>query len=91
MAPSASWSRPPEGELQEEGPYDCDEYPMASTYEGAGRHLFPDDPYGGAQYERPYSARWVNSEVNQEAGRRLGRWYDVDRLLDQDAFYIPVR
>ncbi|MDH6604694.1 hypothetical protein M2164_000329 [Streptomyces sp. SAI-208] len=75
----------------DQGPYDCDEYPMASTYEGAGRHLFPGEPYGGAQYERHYSARWVNSEVNQEAGRRLGRWYDVDRLLDQDAFYIPIR
>ncbi|MFE0804072.1 hypothetical protein [Streptomyces sp. NPDC058812] len=76
---------------ENQGPYDCDEYPMASTYEGAGRHLFPNEPYGGAQYERHYSARWVNSEVNQEAGRRLGRWYDVDRLLDQDAFHIPIR
>ncbi|MFB7467318.1 hypothetical protein ACFCZ1_28170 [Streptomyces sp. NPDC056224] len=67
------------------GPYDCDEYAFASTYEGAGRYL-----HDGAQYENHYSARWVNSDVNQEAGRRLGRWYDVDRILDHEQFYIPI-
>ncbi|MGW7441016.1 NucA/NucB deoxyribonuclease domain-containing protein [Streptomyces sp. NPDC054849] len=67
------------------GPYDCDEYAFASTYEGAGRYL-----HDGAQYENHYSARWGNSDVNQEAGRRLGRWYNVDRILDHERFYIPI-
>jgi hypothetical protein len=74
----------------EQGPYDCDEYAFASTYEGAGRYLYPK-PDGSPQFERHYSVRWVNSEVNQEAGRRLGRWYDVDRLLDNDGFFVPIR
>jgi hypothetical protein len=68
------------------GPYDCDEYAFASTYEGAARYLFD-----GAQYQRHYSARWVNSDVNQEAGRRLGRWYDIDRILDGEDFFLPIR
>jgi hypothetical protein len=74
----------------DQGPYDCDEYAFASTYEGAGRFLYPK-PGGSPQFERHYSVRWVNSTVNQEAGRRLGRWYDNDRLLDNDAFYVPIR
>lgn len=73
--------QPPEG-----GPFDCDEYALASTYEGAARFL-----YEGAQYELDYSVRWVNSDQNQEAGRRIGRWYENDRLLDHEAFFIPIR
>ena len=73
--------KPPTG-----GPYDCDEYAFASTYEGAARFL-----YDGAQHERDYSVRWVNSTVNQEAGRRLGRWHENDRILDREAFFVPIR
>ncbi|WP_434589660.1 NucA/NucB deoxyribonuclease domain-containing protein [Streptomyces sp. A5-4] len=73
----------------DQGPYDCDEYAFASTYEGAGRFLFPNDG-GGPAYERHYSVRWVNSEVNQEAGRRLGRWYMNDRILDREKFFVPI-
>jgi hypothetical protein len=32
----------------------------------------------------------VNSDQNQEAGRRLGRWYTNDRLIDEDKFYVPI-
>jgi hypothetical protein len=67
------------------GPYDCDEYAFASTYEGAARFK-----YDGTRYQRHFSVRWVDRRVNQEAGRRLGRWYDVDRILDNEEFYIPI-
>jgi len=73
--------QPPTG-----GPFDCDEYALASTYEGAARFQ-----YDGPQYELDYSVRWVNSDQNQEAGRRIGRWYENDRLLDNDGFFIPIR
>jgi hypothetical protein len=67
------------------GPFDCDEYPMASTYEGAARWEFD-----GPQYQLDYSVRWVNRSQNQEAGRRIGRWYEVDRILDREAFFITT-
>jgi hypothetical protein len=75
-------AQPPTG-----GTYDCDEYPMRSTYEGAGRSA---PQYDGAAYDRFYSVRWVNSVQNQEAGSRLGRWYANDRLIDADRFYVPI-
>ncbi|MDI3424112.1 hypothetical protein QIT00_37240 [Streptomyces sp. B-S-A12] len=67
------------------GPFDCDEYAFASTYEGAARWR-----YDGAAYRNHYSARWVNREVNQEAGRCLGRWYSNDRILDNEEFFVPI-
>lgn len=73
--------QPPTG-----GPFDCDEYALASTYEGAARFL-----YEGVRYEFDYSVRWVNNSENQEAGRRIGRWYENDRILDREAFFIPIR
>jgi hypothetical protein len=67
------------------GPFDCDEYSFASTYEGAARHR-----YDGDQYREHYSVRWVNAKVNQEAGRRLAAWYGTDRLLDEEDFFVPI-
>ncbi|WP_165947338.1 PKD domain-containing protein [Micromonospora sp. 15K316] len=68
------------------GPFDCDEYALASTYEGSARWEFEQAP----QYELDHSVRWVNRSQNQEAGRRTGRWYANDRLLDQDPFFITI-
>jgi hypothetical protein len=68
-------------------PYDCDEYPFGSTYEGAGRN---NAAYDGPDYDNMYSVRWVFNEENQEAGRRLGRWYENDRLIDEDKFWVPI-
>lgn len=67
------------------GPFDCDEYAMASTYEGSAR-----SEYEGSQYDLDYSVRWVNRSQNQEAGRRIGRWYEVDRILDSEQFFITT-
>jgi hypothetical protein len=63
---------------------DCDEYPFASTYEGAARHLYQNVPYGW------FSVRPVLFSDNQIAGSRLGTWYGADRILDGDAFYVRI-
>jgi hypothetical protein len=73
-------AQPPTG-----GPFDCDEYPFASTYEGASRAQ-----YEGARYTNHWSVRWINRDQNQEAGRRLGRWYVNDRILDHNYFFILI-
>ncbi|WP_434091500.1 NucA/NucB deoxyribonuclease domain-containing protein [Streptomyces anulatus] len=64
---------------------DCDEFPMASTWEGAARA-----DYEGAQYTDEFSVRYINSDENQEAGSRLGAWYDNDRILNNDAFILVI-
>lgn len=76
-------AQPPTG-----GPFDCDEYPFASTYEGAAWYLYEVQ---SELYERQYSVQWVNSGQNQEAGGRLNAWYETDRLLDGERFFVPIR
>ncbi|CAL9423431.1 NucA/NucB deoxyribonuclease domain-containing protein [Streptomyces sp. enrichment culture] len=58
--------------------YDCDEFPFASTKEGAG--------VGDGNF----SVRMVPSGVNRSAGSKLGAWYSRDRILDGDAYGIWV-
>jgi hypothetical protein len=63
---------------------DCDEFPFASTYEGAARHLYEDIPYG------MFSVRAIDKDDNQRVGSRLGVWYSFDRILDNDRFYVRI-
>ncbi|WP_101256190.1 DNRLRE domain-containing protein [Streptomyces barkulensis] len=63
----------------------CDEFPMASTYEGAAR-----SEYEGDQYINAFSVRYVDADENEEAGRRLNAWYDNDRILNHDPFIIVI-
>ncbi|WP_437061163.1 DNRLRE domain-containing protein [Streptomyces sp. enrichment culture] len=72
--------RPAEGES-----LDCDEFPFASSYEGASRHQ-----YEGDQYRNDFSVRYIDPTENQEAGRRLGAWYDNDRILSHDPYIIRI-
>lgn len=58
---------------------DCDEYPFQSTYEGA------------ASGDDNYSARALDKDDNQTAGRKLGAWYTWERILDDDPFYVFIR
>ncbi|URN12065.1 NucA/NucB deoxyribonuclease domain-containing protein [Streptomyces radiopugnans] len=64
---------------------DCDEFPMASTYEGAARAA-----YEGDQYTNEFSVRYIDRVENQEAGRRLNSWYDNDRILNHDPFILVI-
>ncbi|MFD7548930.1 DNRLRE domain-containing protein [Streptomyces sp. NPDC059816] len=67
------------------GQRDCDEFPFASSYQGAARHL-----YEGAPYLNDFSVRYIDPTENQEAGGRLGAWYDNDRILSYDPFIIKI-
>ncbi|GAA2627065.1 hypothetical protein GCM10010411_75150 [Actinomadura fulvescens] len=61
--------------------YNCDEFPFASTREGAAH--WPDN------YPN-WSARVIDAEDNQKAGRLLGRFYQRDRVLASDRFFVRV-
>ncbi|MFI6182499.1 NucA/NucB deoxyribonuclease domain-containing protein [Nonomuraea sp. NPDC051191] len=56
----------------------CDEYPMASTLEGA-------ETGGGF-----YSCRMINAVQNSTGGGIQGAFENTKRLLDMDAFYVYV-
>jgi Deoxyribonuclease NucA/NucB len=56
---------------------DCDEFPFATTYEGAAQSV-----YEHGVPANMYSARALTSADNQKAGNALGVWYGADRLLD---------
>ncbi|MDR2983571.1 MAG: hypothetical protein LBV34_01905 [Nocardiopsaceae bacterium] len=56
----------------------CDEYPFASTYQGASRN--PD-----------FSCHLVNAVQNRLEGSRYRKpWYAANRLLDGDKFWVNV-
>jgi hypothetical protein len=63
---------------------DCDEYPFASTYEGAYTSTNQgQDPWHG-------SARLIDSDDNQRAGQLYldTDFYRVHRILDRDAYFV---
>lgn len=57
----------------------CDEFPFASTKEGAGKG------------DGSFSVRYVRQTDNSTAGARLSIWYGKDRILDGDAYGMLVR
>lgn len=57
---------------------DCDEYPFASTWEGAR---------SGINY---FSVKYLDSTQNRSAGSQLGDWYTKDRILHKDGFYVQI-
>ncbi|MFF4828885.1 NucA/NucB deoxyribonuclease domain-containing protein [Streptomyces sp. NPDC001312] len=56
---------------------DCDEYPFASTWEGAG---------SGPNF----SVKYLDSTQNRSAGSQLGDWYTKDGILHKDSFYVAI-
>jgi hypothetical protein len=56
----------------------CDEFPFKTTYEGAGKG------------DGNYSARLIDAADNQTSGRQLGIFYNINRILDMDPFYVEV-
>ncbi|MFI9163249.1 NucA/NucB deoxyribonuclease domain-containing protein [Kitasatospora aureofaciens] len=57
---------------------ECDEYPFASTKEGANKG------------DRRYSARLIDGDDNGKGGNMIGEVYSVNRLLNGDAFYVKI-
>ncbi|UGQ12048.1 NucA/NucB deoxyribonuclease domain-containing protein [Yinghuangia sp. ASG 101] len=74
--PGRSYARNAQGQYV----YDCDEYPFASTKEGARN--------AGLNY----SVRVIDKDDNQKAGREYleGNFYRGNRILRGDAFYVNV-
>lgn len=58
------------------GPCNCDEYPFASTYEGA--------------FEGRFSVKRIDAKDNQRAGARLGNFFTSQRVIGGDTFYVNV-
>ncbi|MFG2129319.1 NucA/NucB deoxyribonuclease domain-containing protein [Streptomyces sp. NPDC048751] len=57
----------------------CDEYPFASTWQGA--------KYGGGRFSR----RMVNARQNTNAGKALKGLYTYSRVLEGDRFVVWIR
>ncbi|MGN6083482.1 NucA/NucB deoxyribonuclease domain-containing protein [Trinickia sp.] len=58
------------------GPCNCDEYPFASTNEGASRGEF--------------SVKRIDAKDNQRAGARLGNFFTSQRVIENDKFYVDI-
>lgn len=58
------------------GPCNCDEYPFASTNEGASRGQF--------------SVKRIDSKDNQRAGARLGNFFTSQRVIEDEKFYVNI-
>jgi hypothetical protein len=92
-----AWERPDGRE-----PMSCDEYPFASTYEGAA---FEDAAgFTGRTFDfckltqlppgvsglRGWSSCWIPLIQNTRAGSVTGRWYTINRILDGESFFIET-
>lgn len=66
--------------------FSCDEFPYASTYEGAAAYIYQNDP--SLQYN--VSVRPVRAFVNGNAGLALGNFYGSDRILDNDGYFTRI-
>ncbi|MFD3782186.1 hypothetical protein [Streptomyces sp. NPDC058612] len=59
----------------------CDEYPFQSTYQGSAM--------GGAATSH-FSVDVISTAHNRKAGEHLDKFYNDQRILDQDRFYVDV-
>jgi hypothetical protein len=60
------------------GQFDCDEFPFASTLQGASRA------------NGNYSARVIDASDNRSAGAILRNWYNRERILHGDPFFVVL-
>lgn len=72
----------------------CDEYPMAATYEGSatGRDTNNNGQLGDPEDStlQRFSARPIYKSDNMNAGNRLQSFYGEQRIIDGDPFYVQV-
>lgn len=77
----------------------CDEYPFASTAEGAassggpGRTFNPQchiPDLGASTDSRGYSVCMINNDHNVTGGRNLGRFYGLMRIINQDPYLVAA-
>jgi hypothetical protein len=60
--------------------YQCDEYPFQSTFQGAAY----------AEPDHNYAARVITQRANGSGGGVLSAWYDAQRILHNDPFYVWI-
>ncbi|MCA2180991.1 Ig-like domain-containing protein [Nonomuraea glycinis] len=70
-----------EKEVKKEEGKDCDEFPFASTLEGATRANPPHN----------FSVRRIGETENQDHGLVLKAWYSNNRMLNFDQFWIDIQ
>jgi hypothetical protein len=66
---------------------ECDEYPMASTYEGSAQSIYePSKP------KKNFSALAINATENGAGGTQLSTYYSNNRIIDgpNDEFYVVI-
>jgi hypothetical protein len=73
------------------GDKECDEFPFATTYQGAAQTLEKYDP----QHKAPknnFSARPIPNDDNGAGGRLMADFYRLNRIIDgpDDGFLIKV-
>ncbi|GGU67828.1 NucA/NucB deoxyribonuclease domain-containing protein [Streptomyces daghestanicus] len=57
----------------------CDEYPFASTWQGA--------EHGGGDFSR----RMIDATQNEEGGKALSRFYLYNRIIEKDKFLVWIK
>ncbi|MEW1846306.1 NucA/NucB deoxyribonuclease domain-containing protein, partial [Nonomuraea angiospora] len=60
---------------------DCDEFPFASTLEGAARATPPHN----------FSVAWVDGTENDQHGLVLDAWYQNNRILNSDEYWVDLQ
>ncbi|GII90462.1 NucA/NucB deoxyribonuclease domain-containing protein [Sinosporangium siamense] len=68
-------------EIKKEEGTDCDEFPFASTLQGATRANPPHN----------FSVDRIESVQNQDHGRVLKAWYSNNRILNGDKYWIDIQ
>lgn len=68
---------------------ECDEYPFASTWEGAYFHTKHNDP-SDPDFKWYYSVRYIPAAQNGAGGRDLAYWYVFDHILASDPFWVKI-
>jgi hypothetical protein len=84
-----SWTRPPG--------LSCDEYPMASTRQGAHTAGGPGRTFEGCQVPLSagtgpsgFSSCMIDDTENSQGGTALGTFLTNQRILDNDAYYVWI-
>ncbi|MEV6868433.1 NucA/NucB deoxyribonuclease domain-containing protein [Streptosporangium subroseum] len=68
-------------EIKSKPGYDCDEFPFAATLQGAAR----------AKPPRNFSVWLVESAENQMHGTVLNAWFQNNRILNNDPFWVDIQ
>jgi hypothetical protein len=84
------YAKPPGAPANDPNRRECDEYPFASTYQGARLSTTTHEYPTGNWRNWHGSARPIHWEHNNKGGRALLEFYGANRMLDGDAFDVSA-